>query len=277
MPRELDFSVIATLRHPTSRGRKIQNLIGKKFSRITPLGFLGLGNHGAKWLCRCGCGEFCIVDVSKLISGHTKSCGCYKIEALVLRRRTHGETKTRLFRLYSDMHTRCYNPNTTRYLDYGGRGIKVCERWHKFENFRDDVGQPPSPDHQIDRHPDNNGNYGPDNFRWATRTEQARNKRNNRLITHNGETKCLAEWSEITGLSEWIITDSLNRGETLEVLLSKPTRNEQRARYLTINGETHRISEWAKLRGIPSYKIRRNLDRYSMTPEEALGFKERSV
>lgn len=271
---DINFTLIASLRKPAKIDPRTVNLIGRKFGRLTPLGLLGFATHGAVWLCRCNCGAFSTPLGTKLLNDKTVSCACYRRNRLGDENRTHGETKTRLYRLYTDMHTRCYNPHSKAWGDYGGRGIKVCERWHKFENFRDDVGQPPSPEHQIDRYPDNNGNYEPDNFRWATRTEQARNKRNNRLATYNNETKCVAEWSEISGLGKSVITDALNRGETLEYLFNNPTRDEKRARLLTANGETHRIFEWALIRNIPSYKIRRNLDRHGQTPEEALGFEE---
>lgn len=221
--RELDFSIVSTLRKPNfgGSGRQIQNLTGRKFDRITPLGLLGLGSHGAKWLCRCKCGTFSIVTASKLLLGSTHSCSCYRRGRLGDERRTHGQSHSKLHRLWGDIHTRCYNPNYDGWDNYGGRGIKVEERWHVFENFRDDVGEPPFPGASIDRYPDQNGNYGPDNFRWATPTQQSRNKRNNRLATCNGETKTLAEWVEVSGKSRWVITDALDRGVPLEELFSK--------------------------------------------------------
>jgi hypothetical protein len=210
---ELDFSILATLRKPTTRGRKVQNLIGRKFGRITPLGFLGLGSHGAKWLCRCDCGAFSIVTASKLLLGSTISCSCYRRNRLGNENRTHGQSHSKLHSLWGGIHSRCYNPKVKRYSDYGGRGIRVVERWHSFENFRDDVGV--RPEGMTIERIDNNGDYGPDNFRWATRQEQSYNKRNNRLVTHNGETKCLAEWIVLSGLSRHIVTDGLNQGLTL--------------------------------------------------------------
>jgi len=123
------------------------------------------------------------------------------------------------------MIKRCTNPNTKGYSNYGGRGIKVCERWlHSFENFLADMGPKPSPAHSIDRYPDNNGNYEPKNCRWATRTEQSFNKRTNRLIQHNGETLPLSVWAGRTGMKRETIADRLAHGWTISDALTIPVR-----------------------------------------------------
>lgn len=210
---ELDLTILTRLRKPLKLDPRVANLIGRKFGRLTPLGFLGLASHGARWLCRCDCGTFSIVVTSKLLNGSTVSCACYRRNRLGIQNRTHGQTHSKMHSLWSGIHSRCYNPKVKSYADYGGRGIRVVERWHSFENFRDDVGE--RPEGMTIERTDNNADYGPDNFRWATRSEQSHNKRNNRLVTHNGETKCLAEWIVISGLSEWVLTDGLNRGLSL--------------------------------------------------------------
>lgn len=119
------------------------------------------------------------------------------------------------------MMTRYTNPKVKEYPDYGGRGIKVCERWHSFENFLTDMGERP-PGMSIDRHPNNDGNYEPGNCRWATRTQQARNKRNSRLLTVNGVTRCVAEWAEIMGVRDSVIRDRLRGGWSEEDAVLKP-------------------------------------------------------
>lgn len=173
------------------------------------------------------------------------------------------------------MHTRCYNTKAETYPNYGGRGIVVEERWHKFENFRDDVGEPPFSRASIDRFPDNDGNYGPSNFRWATPSQQARNKRNTRFGTYCGETKSVADWSEITRLGKWIIIDAIDRGISLDELFNNPTRDQKRAIYVTANGETRRIGAWSKITGIHHTTIKRNLDK-GMSPEDAIGLNSKN-
>lgn len=119
------------------------------------------------------------------------------------------------------MRTRCKNPNRNRWHVYGGRGVSVCKRWDVFANFAADMGPPPFEGASIDRI-DNDADYGPDNCRWATAKEQNRNKRNNRLVTHDGQTLCITEWSERTGLSRRIIAARLNGGWPVDFALSAP-------------------------------------------------------
>ena len=117
------------------------------------------------------------------------------------------------------MLVRCNNSHHWNYKYYGGRGIKVCERWLKFSSFIKDVGPRPSPLHTLDRI-DNNGDYEPGNVRWATQKEQCRNSRANKLITINGETHCMSEWEEIANLTEGIIGRRIKLGWTGEKLLA---------------------------------------------------------
>jgi len=112
---------------------------------------------------------------------------------------THGKSGTRTWKIWTGMLNRCQNPNGPAYEYYGGRGIKVCERWHDFENFLGDMGEAP-PGLSIDRK-DNNGNYCKENCRWATKLEQAGNMRSNRLVTYKGETRTIREWSRHLGVN----------------------------------------------------------------------------
>lgn len=123
------------------------------------------------------------------------------------------------------MMLRCYNPNAPRFDRYGGRGITVYEPWHRFEAFFASMGQKPTPQHTLDRI-ENDGNYDPSNCRWATKKEQARNTRRNTLLTLNGVSHCIAEWSEITGIAQVTIIRRLARGMTQEQALTKPGRNK---------------------------------------------------
>lgn len=107
---------------------------------------------------------------------------------------------TKEYRAWAGMFARCYNRNSGAYKNYGGRGIKVCKRWWEFENFIADVGLAPSPKHTLDRYPNNDGNYEPGNTRWTTWGNQSRNRRSTKMITYNGETMCIADWSAKLGI-----------------------------------------------------------------------------
>jgi hypothetical protein len=120
------------------------------------------------------------------------------------------------------MKQRCQNPNNPSYHNYGGRGIKVCERWFSFENFISDMGMRPTNDHTLERI-NNDGNYEPSNCKWATRTEQARNFRSNRMLEFNGEKKCISAWAKELGLTHDSISRRLRRGWSIEEALTKPS------------------------------------------------------
>ncbi len=138
-------------------------------------------------------------------AGLIKSCGCYHDEASVVNNTKHGGRRKPEFGVWMRMIERCERVLCISYRHYGGRGIKVCDRWrHDFAAFLADVGPRPSPSHSIDRI-DVNGHYEPGNVRWATTVEQSRNKRNSRYITVDGQTKTLAEWGEVTGIGMKVI------------------------------------------------------------------------
>lgn len=173
---------------------RVIDMEGRVFSRLTVVSRLRTGGGHAKWNCVCSCGRKRVVDGTKLRSGETRSCGCLKNEELSLRSTKHGMNETMIYRKFRSMHTRCGNRNDKRYMDYGGRGITVCERWSGeggFERFLSDMGHPPTPMHQIDRG-DNDGPYSPGNCSWKTRKENCRNKRGNRVIEYRGRSQCLA-------------------------------------------------------------------------------------
>lgn len=212
--REPDYNILARLRQPTSKNVQRVSLVGQQFHRLTVYALAGYEQTAAAqsyWLCRCSCGNWTITAKTKLKSGLTKSCGCLKDENTGNRSRTHGKSKTLLYRRWSDMHTRCYNPKFKHYHNYGERGIQVEERWHDFENFHADMGEPPTPKHQIERL-NNDGNYGPANCVWATRKQQARNTRKNVFLTAKGETHCISEWAELLGMRPTMIVKRRLRG-----------------------------------------------------------------
>ncbi len=213
-----------------------QDLSGKQFGRLTVLGAAdrnGCKDDRTRWHCQCSCGALCVVGGKNLRSGTTSSCGCLRREvakraaSLLNAGKQPAEGRKKRSPEYSTwraMSDRCANRKHHAWGNYGGRGIKVCERWQGadgFANFLADMGPRPQGT-EIDRFPDNDGDYEPGNCRWATRKEQARNRRTNRLITHNGETHCLADWSKITGLKRTAIGERLRRGWSVADALSAP-------------------------------------------------------
>jgi len=134
-----------------------------------------------QWLCQCVCGEFSLVLGTSLTRGFSQSCGCLSIEKTSKRNATHGATKSNkdksIYNIWCTMKARCSNPNSHKYKSYGGRGIRVCDRWRdSFENFLNDMGERPGKGYSIDRI-DNDGNYEPGNCHWATAKEQRLNQR----------------------------------------------------------------------------------------------------
>jgi len=188
--------------------KKIVDIIGKKFGRYIVISRANNGNDGrSMWFCRCECGGEKIVSGKHLKSGRIKSCGCYKKEIST----KHGFCGTKIYRIWKNMIQRCINPRVINYKNYGGRGIVVCERWMKFENFLKDMGSLPTSKHQIDRI-NNDLGYYKENCRWSTSKQNNRNRRNNHLLELNDKTECLSEWEEETGIKQETIRDRIKRG-----------------------------------------------------------------
>jgi len=185
---------------------KIIDLTGQKFGRWTVISKARLDKYGSSmWLCQCECGTKEIVRRYDLRRGLTKSCGCLRKELLI----THGMTNTTIYAVWKSMRRRCNKPNDPGYKNYGGRGITICRRWDKFENFYADMGDKPK-GLSIER-VDNYGNYEPSNCKWATREEQDRNKRNNRIIKYEGREQCLTDWARESGINYRTLCSRLNK------------------------------------------------------------------
>lgn len=197
---------------------------GEKFGRLTVLGRAENSRDGAvRWRCRCECGQGIEVRSKYLRNGKTRSCGCLRAELVSARRLKHGQAKanTKEYVAWSSMLKRCSDAAGKDYADYRGRGISVCRRWKKFENFFADLGPAPTSLHSLDRI-DNNGNYEPGNCRWAIRQQQARNRRNNLLITYRGETLILGDWAKRLGINRQTLISRIKRGLSVEEAFTKP-------------------------------------------------------
>lgn len=164
------------------------------------------------WNCVCKCGQKKLIHSYTLRRGTSLSCGCERTERLRRRITTHGMSKSRIFGIWQGMVARCNNPNTRYYHRYGGRGIKVCKRWTKFENFYRDMGEPPER-HSIDRI-DNNGHYSKSNCRWSTHRQQSLNRSNNRFVDYKGTRLTISEWAQRIGTDYRNISYRLNAGWT---------------------------------------------------------------
>lgn len=179
--------------------RRVVVVIGQEYGRLTPIREVSksAGGH-LQYLCRCICGTKKTVIGAKLASGHTQSCGCLHRESVASINRTHGLGSTAEYRIYRNILQRCCNPKNSRYKDYGGRGIQICERWkgeNGFVTFLRDMGSRPSILHTIDRKNNDDG-YTPKNCKWATKKEQNNNKRTNVMIEFNGVTQTAQQWAK---------------------------------------------------------------------------------
>ena len=158
------------------------DLTGKTFGRLTVLHRKGIARNSraATWLCQCTCGNRITTESRLLNNGNTTSCGCAQRDYMRAHahRLTHGESKGAEYKSWCGMKDRCYNRKNPAYDRYGGRGITVCVRWrNSFERFLADMGRKPSTQHSLDRFPNNDGDYEPANCRWATMTQQVKNRR----------------------------------------------------------------------------------------------------
>lgn len=197
---------------------KVEDLTGKTFGRLLVVSRAPNSPRNAtRWNCICACGNKRIAVGGCLKNGTWQSCGCLRDEKL----RTHGLSKHPLWSTWRLMNERCYKPSDQAYERYGGRGIKVCERWkNSIQSFIDDMGQKP-PGSQLDRI-NNDGDYCPENCRWATPTTQANNRRSNSIIFYKGRAQTIMEWSRELGMSRRNISARYNKGWTAERIFETP-------------------------------------------------------
>jgi len=195
----------------------IKDLTGKKFGLLTIVEQTDKRiRGGVVWVCRCDCGNTIEVVSGRLQEGRTKHCGCLKKDIFF--------SKHPLYKIWKGMIARCYNPRSTGYKNYGGRGIRVCDEWkNSIATFISDMEPRLSKDHSLDRI-NNDGPYNKKNCRWSTPKEQLENTRYNRMITTDGETLCLTAWARKTGIPITTIVNRLKRGWSEHDAVHAPPR-----------------------------------------------------
>lgn len=206
------------------------DLTGQQFGRLLVLGYAGSNKQGAAtWRCKCECGNVKVVTGSELRRGKTQSCGCYRLERQTAAITKYGYSNSRIARIYRTMISRCANSNNKSYGNYGGRNIVVCEEWandiNAFAKWAYANGY--ADGLTIDRI-DNNKGYNPDNCRWVTMKIQQNNRRNNVLLTYNGQTHTISEWAKIMCIDYSVIKARIRDGWPVEKALTQKVRQKKK-------------------------------------------------
>lgn len=249
---------------------------GERHGRLVAIEFVEQDQWGAaRWRFHCDCGnENYVTRPDQVRRGIIVSCGCQKRDSDINRRRAtlHGHTadgkRTTEYRSWRNMLDRCNLPTSQYYTRYGGRGIKVCERWHAFENFLADMGKKPTPKHTIGRR-DNDGHYCKENCTWESSSQQMRNTSATHWVTYHGKRMSLAEACERQGISRNVVDARLRRGLTVEQALTKPIPYPKTTIYWPSLGERLSLTEACRRQGISDDVVKARL-RYGWAPDEAL-------
>ena len=213
------------------KSNKIVDLTGQRFGRLIVIEKTEKRDNAGNvlWLCKCDCGKDTLVGTHSLKVGHCKSCGCYKIDVNREQGKQyftkHGKRHTRIYNIWCSMKQRCYYINSNNYIDYGARGITVCDEWKNdfmaFYNWAMENGY--REDLTIDRI-DVNGNYEPSNCRWCTASDQSNNKRNNHFVVYNGVEMTVKQLSDLCGMNYGTLLCRLLRGWDVERAVNQPIR-----------------------------------------------------
>lgn len=197
---------------------KLIDISGERFERLLVIERADVPKLKPHWLCECDCGRRVVVNGSDLKLHKHRSCGCLHAEWVASNMTRHGLSKHRIYGIWQGMLRRCEVPSFKKFENYGGRGIKVCERWRKFTAFAEDMGLPPTKSHTLDRI-NNDGNYEPENCRWATDTEQRNNRRDTFSLTFDGQTMSITQWADRLNTRPGSIKWRLQKGYSVDEVL----------------------------------------------------------
>lgn len=207
----------------------VEEKIGTRYGRLIILRKADDVLWGTRvgWVCKCDCGEEIVVSGKHLRSGHTQSCGCFCKDQARNAMCTHGQSKTRLYSTWAGMIARCTEGNKTRYKNYEGRGIKVCDAWLSFEVFYEWALSSGYEEHLIIDRIDNDGNYCPENCRWVTYEKSANNRRYVKLVEYKGQIKTLSEWAKALNMNVYTLRGRYYAGWTPERMLTTPIKKHK--------------------------------------------------
>lgn len=209
----------------TKRAHNFIDLTGKTFGKLTVLGFAEINNKRTMWLCQCECGNTSTVAAEHLKTGNTTSCGCNLKEKVGGGKITHGLSKTRLYIAWSNMKSRCYNQSNPHYVNYGGRGINICNEWYyDFVPFYEWALSNGYADNLTIDRTDVNGNYEPNNCRWITAKEQSNNTTANRHIEYKGKVFTVSQLSDKLKIPYATLLNRVNKGWSMEQIVNAPTQ-----------------------------------------------------
>ena len=252
-------------------GKRVNVQQGEKFGRWTVIEETTMtGRYVRRFRCKCDCGTEKVVRMSKLRYGQSRSCGCLSREMCIAMRKseaTHGLSGHHLHSVWNGMKQRCLNPHNPAYVNYGGRGISVCDEWMEFVPFYEwAVRDGYKRDLTLERKGNNKG-YSPDNCTWATRQEQGNNTRQNVKVEYRAVTKTLTQWAHIVGMTPATLFYRVHRGwPTDKAFFTKPHYDTQ----VTIKGVTHTVAAWARLTGMNTSTLYMRIFRYNWPPDKAI-------
>lgn len=208
-------------------GGRYSDCINKSFGMLTVLDLhSSTSRRGVKAVCKCSCGNVTTTNMRQILRGGVVSCGCYKVSLAKTLNASHGKSSTNEYCVWQGMHTRCRNKKQKAAHNYVNRGIRVCNRWDKFENFYEDMGERPTDDHTLERI-DNDKGYSPDNCKWATKSEQANNTRMTRRVLYGGVCKPASDWDRYLGFPVGTVSRRLRDGWSEEEAITLPTNTRR--------------------------------------------------